>query len=47
MMSFDALDLWPGTRAVVVVAYDREYRHVFDADFRRQWDAPSSDVGAG
>jgi hypothetical protein len=40
---FDALDLWAGTAAFVVRAYDREHRHVFDQDFRKQWerDEPS------
>jgi hypothetical protein len=41
-MSFDAQDVWPDTCAIVVRAYDREHRHVFDADFRTHWRTSSS-----
>jgi hypothetical protein len=37
-MTFDVHDLWEGTCAFVVRAYDRDHRHAFDADFRSQWE---------
>lgn len=37
-MTFDVRDLWEGTWAFTVRAYDGEHRHAFDADFRGQWE---------
>lgn len=37
-LRFDSDDIWPETSAFVVRGHDgREHRHVFDRDFRREW----------
>lgn len=46
-MTFDADDLWEGTCALVIRAYDGEHRDACDADFRGQWERYVERVGRG
>jgi hypothetical protein len=46
--TFDAEDLWEGTQALVMHAYDHEHRYVFEQEVREQWERwRQSEAGRG